>query len=82
MNFYLTEINSSQDLPTIAGFSLQDKDVMGMTVELDVDNVFNGRHTVDRTIYGGYRDRTPVLFYDERNELVGPIFSLSIKGSF
>ena len=78
----MTEIDDFQDLPWIAGFSLQDKDVMGMTVELDVDNVLNGRHTADKIVYVGYRDRTPVLFFDKRDQLVGPIFTLSIKGTF
>jgi hypothetical protein len=81
-NFYLTEVFDSQDLPWIAGFSIQHKNVLGMTVELDVDNVFNGRHTLDRVVYAGYRDRTPILFYDKRDQLVGPIFTLSIKGTF
>jgi outer membrane receptor for ferrienterochelin and colicins len=81
-NFFLTEVDDFQDLPWIAGFSLQDKDVMGMTVELDVDNVLNGRHTTDKIVYVGYRDRTPVLFFDKRDQLVGPIFTLSIKGTF
>jgi outer membrane receptor for ferrienterochelin and colicins len=81
-NYYLTEVYRSLDLPWIAGFYVENKNVMGTTVRFTVDNVLNGRHFVDRTVYGGYRDRTPVLFFERHNELVGPLFSVSIKGSF
>lgn len=81
-NYFLDAIFDNQDLPWIWGFSVLDKNVMGMTVELSVDNIFNGRHTADRIIYTGFRDRSPVSFYDKRDQLVGPIFNLSIKGTF
>jgi hypothetical protein len=80
--FYLTEVFSSQDLPWIAGFYVEDKNVFGTTVRFTVDNVFNGRHLVDRTVWEGFRDRTPVAFFEKRNQLVGPIFTLSVKGNF
>jgi len=80
--YYLTEIYRSLDIPWIAGFYLEDKDVAGMTVRFSVDNVFNGRHYVDRTVWQGYRDRTPVAFFEKHNQLVGPIFNLSVKGTF
>jgi hypothetical protein len=81
-NFFLTEVFSSQDLPWIAGFYVEHKNLLGLTVRLTVDNVFNGRHLVDRTVYSGFRDRAPVAFFEKRNQLVGPIFDLSIKGTF
>jgi len=80
--FYLTEVYSSQDLPWIAGFYVEDKNVLGTTVRFTVDNVFDGRHLVDRTVWEGFRDRTPVAFFEKRNQLVGPIFTLSVKGNF
>jgi hypothetical protein len=81
-NYYLTEIDRQLDLPWIAGFSVQDKNVFGMTATLSVDNVFNGRHLEHRVVYTGWRDRAPIDFVELHNELVGPIFSLSLKGSF
>jgi hypothetical protein len=80
--FYLTEVFSSQDLPWIAGFYVENKDVFGTTVRLSVDNVFNGRHLLDRTVWEGFRDRTPIAFVEKHNQLVGPIFTLSVKGNF
>ena len=80
--YFPTEVFDSQDIPWIAGFYVEHKNVMGMTVRFTVDNVFNGRHTLDRVVYTGYRDRSPVSFFDKRNQLVGPLFNLSVKGTF
>lgn len=81
-NYLLTEIDQTLDLPWIAGFYVEDKDVHGMTVRFSVDNVFNGRHLEYRTVYDGFRDTAPIAFIENHNELVGPIFSLSVKGNF
>lgn len=81
-SFYLTEVYSSQDLPWIAGFYVEDKNVFGTTVRFTVDNVFDGRHLLDRTVWEGFRDRTPIAFIEKHNQLVGPIFTLSVKGNF
>jgi outer membrane receptor for ferrienterochelin and colicins len=81
-NYYLTEIDQTLDIPWIAGFYVEDKNVHGMTVRFSVDNVFNGRHLEYRTVWDGYRDRTPIAFIEHHNELVGPLFTLSVKGNF
>jgi hypothetical protein len=81
-NYYLTEIDQTLDIPWIMGFYVEDKNVHGMTVRFTVDNVFNGRHLEFRKVWEGYRDRTPIAFFEHHNELVGPLFSLSVKGNF
>jgi hypothetical protein len=80
--FYLTEIYSSQDLPWIAGFYVEDKDVHGLTVRVTVDNLFNGRHLLNRTVWSGFRDRAPIAFIEKHDQLVGPLFQISVKGTF
>ena len=40
----LTEVFRSSDIPWIAGFYVEHKNVLGMTVRPTVDNVLNGRH--------------------------------------
>ncbi|HEY4070159.1 MAG TPA: TonB-dependent receptor plug domain-containing protein [Sphingomicrobium sp.] len=80
--FYLTEIYSNQDLPWIAGFYVEDKNVLGTTVRFSVDNVLDGRHFEDRTVWNGFRDRTPIAFIERHNELIGPLFQISVKGTF
>ncbi|HEY6047535.1 MAG TPA: TonB-dependent receptor, partial [Sphingomicrobium sp.] len=81
-NYYLTEIDQTLDIPWIVGFYVEDKNVYGMKVRLSVDNIFNGRHLEWRKVWQGYRDRTPLLFIEKHNQLVGPLFTLSIKGNF
>jgi hypothetical protein len=51
---------------------------MGFTV----DNIFNGRHLEFRRVFTGFRDRTPIAFREHHDELVGPLFTLSVKGNF
>jgi outer membrane receptor for ferrienterochelin and colicins len=80
--YYLTEVYSSQDLPWIAGFYVEDKNVMGLTVRFSVDNVPEGWHLFNRTVYAGFRDRNPIAFIERHHDLVGPLFSFSVKGTF
>jgi hypothetical protein len=81
-NYYLTEIYSQLDLPWISGFYVEDKNFMGLTVRASVDNVPEGWHLFDRTVYAGFRDRAPIRFFERHHDLVGPLFTLSIKGTF
>lgn len=81
-NYYLTEIYSSLDLPWLSGFYVEDKNVLGLTVRFTVDNVPEGWHLFNRTVYAGFRDRSPVAFIEKHHDLVGPLFTLSVKGTF
>jgi hypothetical protein len=81
-NYYLTEVYRSLDLPWIAGFFVEDKDVLGLTVRFTVDNVPEGWHFFDRTVYSGFRDRAPIAFIEKHKDLVGPLFTFSVKGTF
>jgi hypothetical protein len=81
-NYYLTEIDQTLDIPWLVGFYVEDKNVFGTTVRFSVDNIFDGRHLEFRKVWKGFRDRTPIDFIENHNELVGPIFTLSVKGNF
>jgi hypothetical protein len=81
-NYYLTEIYSSLDLPWLSGFYVEDKNVLGLTVRFTVDNVPEGWHLFNRTVYAGFRDRSPIAFVEKHHDLVGPLFTLSVKGTF
>lgn len=81
-NFFLTEIYRGLDLPWISGFYVEDKDVFGLKVRFSVDNILNGKHLFYRHVYQGYRDRSPLAFYQRQNQLIGPLFSISVKGTF
>lgn len=81
-NYYLTEVYRELDLPWMAGLYVEDKNVMGLTVRFSVDNFLNGRHTFDRTVYAGFRNVAPVAYYERHDDKIGPLFTLSIKGTF
>jgi outer membrane receptor for ferrienterochelin and colicins len=81
-NYYLTEIYSELDIPWLVGLYVEDKNVMGLTVRAEADNILNGRHWFYRTVYAGFRDRAPISSIERHDDLVGPIFKLSVKGTF
>ena len=68
--------------PTFASLFLENKDVMGLTVRAEIGNILNARSRRDRIVYEGLRGATPVSFVEERDRLIGPIFSLSVRGKF
>lgn len=61
---------------------VEHKDIYGLTVRATAGNLFNARHRLDRVVYDGRRDSDPVLFVQKNNQLIGAIFSLSVKGTF
>ena len=81
-NYYLSEIDQTSDATWNVGFGIQDKNVLGTTVTLNVDNILNGRHLEYRTVWAGWRTMTPIIYIERHNELIGPVFRLSIKGNF
>ncbi|MBA3525509.1 MAG: TonB-dependent receptor [Sphingomonas sp.] len=80
--YYLTEVFRSWEGPYFAGVFVEHKDVMGLTVRASVNNVLNARHRFDRVVYQGRRDEAPIAFFQEANQLIGPIFNLSVRGTF
>jgi hypothetical protein len=80
--FRLTEVFRSYEGPNWLSLYVEHKDVMGLTVRAAAANLLNARHRLIRTVYEGYRDRTPVDFYQDSNQLIGPIFELSVRGTF
>jgi hypothetical protein len=68
--------------PWFAGLFVENKDVLGLTVRADAGNLLNARSRRDRTVYTGLRGVTPISFIEDRNRLIGPIFTLSVRGNF
>ncbi len=80
--YYLSEVFRSWEGPFWLGAYVEHKDVAGMIVRASVNNILNARHRLDRTVYAGWRDTDPVAFVQQNNQLIGPIFSLSVRGNF
>ena len=53
-----------------------------MTVRFTAGNVLNARHRFDRVVFDGRRESDPIAFIQKNNQLIGPIFSLSVRGTF
>ncbi|WP_199857695.1 TonB-dependent receptor plug domain-containing protein [Erythrobacter sp. EC-HK427] len=61
---------------------IEHKDVFGMTANLTVFNLTDGRARQDRFVYEGYRDRSALLFRETQDLSVQPIFSFRLSGDF
>lgn len=81
-NYFLTEVFRSWEGPNFVSVYVEDKDVFGLTVRAQVGNVLNARHRWTRYVYEDWRDSSPVAFIQRNNQLIGPIFSLNVKGTF
>ena len=58
------------------------KDLFGLTVRGGVENVLGSRSRLTRTVFDGPRGPNPVLFVEERDQRIGPIFFLGVSGNF
>jgi len=79
---YLTEVNQENEGPWFVNAFVEHKDVFGLTLRAQVGNIFSARHYFDRTVYDGRRDASPLLFRQRNDQLIGPIFTFTVRGSF
>ena len=80
--YRLGEIGRDYEGPVFDAFTIEHKDVFGLTVSAEAINLFDGRHRLYRTVYDGVRPNAPIRFIEDRDQLIGPIFRFSVKGSF
>lgn len=78
----LFEVGKDYEGPIHTFAFIENKDVFGLTVNLNVFNMTGGRAIFDRTVWTGYRDCSPISFVESRRLDVSTIYRLSIKGSF
>lgn len=81
-NYRRTQIDKVWEGPVWASVFVEHKDVLGLTVRASIRNMANARSKRDRTAYTGVRGESPVSFIEERDRLIGPIFSFSVRGKF
>jgi hypothetical protein len=81
--FYrLYEVTSDYEGPIYTWAFIEHKDVLGLTVNLQVFNLTDGRGLYHRTVYAGLRDSSQVLYIEDRDLSVQPIFRFKVTGSF
>ncbi|WP_343344137.1 TonB-dependent receptor plug domain-containing protein [Sphingomicrobium sp. XHP0239] len=76
------EVSRTTEGPWFASASVENKDVFGLTVAAGLGNILGARSYRDRTVFEGLRGTTLIDFVERRNRLIGPIFSLSVRGDF
>ena len=76
------QVDRTWEGPVFASLFVENKDVMGLTVRGQIGNILNARSRRDRTVFAGLRGASPILLVEDRDRLIGPIFSLSVRGSF
>jgi hypothetical protein len=79
--YYLGEIDRNWEGPYAAVF-IENKSIKGLDLRLDVFNVNDGRSMFDRLVYAGRRNNTLLSSQEHTRQIVGPIFTLSVRGTF
>lgn len=80
--YYPTEVNRENEGPWFVNAYVEHKDVFGLTLRAQVGNILNARHYYDRYVYNGRRTTSPLILRQTNDELIGPIFTFTIRGSF
>jgi hypothetical protein len=78
----LFEVGQDYEGPVYTFAFIENKDVFGLTVNLNMFNLTGGQGFFDRTVYTGLRDRAPVAFVEHRRLNVSTIYRLTVRGSF
>lgn len=80
--YRLSEVYWSREGPVFDSLFVEHKNVRGLTVRAQVTNLLNARHRLDRDVYDGRRTATGLLFRQQGDALIGPLFDLRVSGSF
>jgi hypothetical protein len=79
--YRLAEVGVNHEGPYTYAF-IENKNVLGLDVRFQVFNLTNGRAYFHRTVWDGPRDSSPILFIEDQNLSVQPIFQVNVKGKF
>jgi len=80
--YRIREVGRDYEGPLFGNLFIEHKDVMGLTVKFLAGNLYDGRQRLIRTVFAGPRGSSPVLFRENRDRRIGPIFHLYVSGNF
>lgn len=80
--FRVGELGRTYSGPDYWTLFAEHKDVLGLTVKAEVDGIFGPQRRLVRTIYDGLRGSAPVEFLENRDQRLGPLYTLTISGNF
>jgi len=78
----LFETGQSYEGPVYTSAFIEHKDVFGLTVNFNVFNLTAGENYIERIVYTGLRDRSPVLFVEDTRNDISTIYQIRVKGNF
>lgn len=79
--YRLNEFSQFNTQPAFIGAYVEHKDVFGLRVRGGIFNLFGSRDDFYREVYVNRRDG-PIAFIEDRSRRIGPIFTISVNGSF
>ena len=77
----LDQILFQRDRPPFTSIYLEHKDIRGLTIRGTISNVLDRENNLSRTIFSD-RATNQIDFIEERQREFGPIYTISIQGSF
>lgn len=80
--YRLDQIARDWTAPSTNFFSIENKDVYGMKVRLQVVNLNDTSENFKREVYFNGRRTNPLNFTEERHRTFGPIVRLNVSGTF
>jgi len=80
--YRLSQVERNYEGPIYTWAFIEHKDVLGLTLNLQVFNLTDGRAIYERSVYSGLRTDSPVLFNESRDLSVQPIFRIQVTGNF
>lgn len=76
------EVGREWEGPVFQNLFIEHKDVFGMTARATWGNIWGARNRFQRTVFDGDRPNAPVLFREDLNRRIGPIFRFVLSGNF
>jgi hypothetical protein len=81
-NYRLDQISRNWGAPSVNFFSIENKDVFGLKVRLQMVNLNDTSENFKREVYQGGLRLNPIDFVEERHRTFGPIIRLNVSGTF
>ncbi|MFM5908658.1 MAG: TonB-dependent receptor [Novosphingobium sp.] len=82
MSYRLSEFGLAYEGPFWGTAFIEHKNVMGLTMRLQANNLLGARQHWNRTVFTGPRNASAIAFTEDRNRLIGPIFTFQVRGNF
>ncbi|HEX9805907.1 MAG TPA: TonB-dependent receptor [Alteraurantiacibacter sp.] len=80
--YRVTEFGFDYNVKTNLRVFIEHKDIFGLTVQARLNNILEQEAVLQRTVWDGPRDSSPILFAENRRREIGKIVNFTVKGNF